>query len=59
MVERYRPLIEENAISSQEYDAAIAASREAEANVAQIQAQLEAAACKAPREGEPEAAAEK
>lgn len=43
MVERYRPLIEENAISSQEYDAAIAASREAEANVAQIQAQLEAA----------------
>jgi len=43
VVDRYRPLVEENAISSQEYDAAIAASREAEANVAQIQAQLEAA----------------
>jgi len=42
VVDRYRPLVEENAISSQEYDAAIAASREAEANVAQIRAQLEA-----------------
>jgi len=42
VVDRYRPLVEENAISSQEYDAAIAASREAEANVAQIRAQLDA-----------------
>jgi membrane fusion protein (multidrug efflux system) len=43
VVERYKPLIAENAISSQEYDAALAAAREAEANVAQIRAQLEAA----------------
>ena len=43
VVERYRPLVEENAISGQEYDAALAASREAEANVAQIRAQLDAA----------------
>jgi membrane fusion protein, multidrug efflux system len=43
VVERYRPLVEENAISGQEYDAALAASREAEANVAQIRAQLESA----------------
>lgn len=43
VVERYRPLIDENAISGQEYDAALAASREAEANVAQIRAQLESA----------------
>lgn len=42
VVERYRPLVEENAISGQEYDAALAASREAEANVAQIRAQLDA-----------------
>ena len=42
VVERYRPLVEENAISGQEYDAALAASREAQANVAQIRAQLEA-----------------
>jgi len=42
VVDRYRPLVEENAISSQEYDAAIAASREAQANVAQIRAQLDA-----------------
>ncbi|UVI38327.1 efflux RND transporter periplasmic adaptor subunit [Qipengyuania spongiae] len=42
VVERYRPLVDENAISGQEYDAALAASREAEANVAQIRAQLEA-----------------
>ena len=41
VVERYRPLVAENAISGQEYDAALAASREAEANVAQIRAQLE------------------
>lgn len=43
VVERYRPLVAENAISRQEYDAAIAASREASANVAQIRAQLDAA----------------
>ena len=43
VVERYRPLVAENAISRQEYDAAVAASREAAANVAQIRAQLEAA----------------
>ncbi len=42
VVERYRPLVAENAISGQEYDAALAAAREAEANVAQIRAQLEA-----------------
>ncbi|AKH42866.1 membrane fusion protein (multidrug efflux system) [Altererythrobacter atlanticus] len=43
VVERYRPLVEENAISRQEYDAAIAASREARANVAQIEAELRSA----------------
>ena len=43
VVDRYRPLVEENAISGQEYDAAVAASREAAANVAQIRAQLESA----------------
>lgn len=43
VVERYRPLVAENAISRQEYDAAVAASREAAANVAQILAQLESA----------------
>lgn len=42
VVERYKPLVAENAISSQEYDAALAAAREAEANVAQIRAQLDA-----------------
>jgi membrane fusion protein, multidrug efflux system len=42
VVQRYRPLVEENAISGQEYDAALAAAREADANVAQIRAQLEA-----------------
>jgi len=42
VVNRYRPLVEENAISGQEYDAALAAAREAEANVAQIRAQLDA-----------------
>ncbi len=42
VVDRYRPLVEENAISRQEYDAAVAAMREAEANVAQIEAQLRA-----------------
>ena len=43
VVERYRPLVEENAISRQEYDAAVATSREATANVAEVQAQLRAA----------------
>lgn len=43
VVNRYRPLVAEGAISQQEYDAALAASREADANVAQIRAQLEAA----------------
>ncbi len=43
VVERYRPLVDENAISRQEYDAAVAAMREAEANVAQLQAQRRAA----------------
>lgn len=43
VVDRYGPLVAENAISGQEYDAALAASREAAANVAQIRAQLEAA----------------
>lgn len=42
VVERYRPLVAENAISRQEFDAAVAASREATANVAQICAQLDA-----------------
>ncbi|MEL7730734.1 efflux RND transporter periplasmic adaptor subunit [Citromicrobium bathyomarinum] len=42
VVNRYRPLVDENAISGQEYDAALAAAREAEANVAQIRAQLDA-----------------
>ncbi|MXP08985.1 efflux RND transporter periplasmic adaptor subunit [Pseudoblastomonas halimionae] len=43
VVQRYRPLVEENAISGQEFDAAQAAAREANANVAQIKAQLRAA----------------
>lgn len=42
VVERYRPLVAEDAISRQEFDAAVAASREADANVAQIRAQLDA-----------------
>lgn len=42
VVARYRPLVTENAISQQEFDAAIAAEREANANVAQLQAQVEA-----------------
>ncbi|UYH55626.1 efflux RND transporter periplasmic adaptor subunit [Qipengyuania sp. SS22] len=42
VVARYRPLVAENAISGQEFDAAQAAAREANANVAQIQAQLRA-----------------
>ena len=40
---RYQTLVAENAISGQEFDAAQAAAREANANVAQIQAQLRAA----------------
>ena len=43
VVERYRPLVSENAISRQEYDAAVAAAREADANVSQLNAQLRAA----------------
>lgn len=43
VVERYRPLVEENAISRQEFDAAVAASRAADADVAQIRAQVESA----------------
>lgn len=43
VVERYRPLVDENAISRQEYDAAVAAMREADANVAQLRAELRAA----------------
>ena len=43
VVERYHPLVAENAISGQEFDAAKAAAREANANVAQIRAQLRAA----------------
>lgn len=43
VVERYRPLVAENAISKQEYDAAVAAARAADANVSQIRAQLDAA----------------
>ena len=43
VVQRYRSLVAENAISQQEFDAAVAASREAEANVAEIQAQLRSA----------------
>lgn len=42
VVARYRPLVAENAISGQEFDAAQAAAREANANVAQIEAQLRA-----------------
>lgn len=44
VVGRYRPLVKENAISQQEYDAAVAAAREADANVAQISAQLRSSA---------------
>ncbi|MFC4257042.1 efflux RND transporter periplasmic adaptor subunit [Altererythrobacter xixiisoli] len=43
VVTRYRPLVDENAISKQEYDAAVAASREAAASVAEIEAQLRSA----------------
>lgn len=43
VVERYRPLVSENAISQQEFDAAVAASREADAVVAETEAQLRSA----------------
>lgn len=43
VVNRYKPLVAEQAISQQEYDAAVAAAREAEATVAEAQAQLDAA----------------
>lgn len=43
VVDRYRPLVEEDAISAQEYDAAVAAARQADASVAEIRAQLDAA----------------
>ena len=42
VVDRYQPLVEQNAISRQEYDAAVAANRGARADVAQLQAQLRA-----------------
>ncbi|WP_347302961.1 efflux RND transporter periplasmic adaptor subunit [Croceibacterium sp. TMG7-5b_MA50] len=42
VVERYRPLVAQDAISRQEYDAALAASREAQADVAQLRAQVRA-----------------
>lgn len=41
--DRYRPLLKEQAISKQEYDAAVAKLGGAEADVAQAQAQLDAA----------------
>ena len=43
VVRRYKPLVSEQAISQQEYDAAIAAAREAEAAVSEAQAQVDAA----------------
>ena len=43
VVNRFEPLVAEQAISQQEYDAAVAASREANASVAQIRAQLDSA----------------
>ena len=43
VVNRYKPLVSENAISQQEYDAAVAAAGEANANVAQIKAELQSA----------------
>ncbi|WP_420606444.1 efflux RND transporter periplasmic adaptor subunit [Novosphingopyxis sp.] len=43
VVRRYKPLVSEQAISQQEYDAAIAAQREAEAAVSEAKAQLDAA----------------
>jgi membrane fusion protein (multidrug efflux system) len=43
VVDRYRPLVVENAVSRQEFDAAVAAEREARANVAQMRAAVQAA----------------
>ena len=43
VVRRYKPLVSEQAISQQEYDAAVAAAREAEAAVSEAQAQVGAA----------------
>lgn len=40
--ERYKPLIEANAVSQQDYDNAVAAHAEAEAEVAEAKAQMEA-----------------
>jgi membrane fusion protein (multidrug efflux system) len=40
VVRRYAPLVREQAISSQEYEAAVAQSRQGQADVAQAQAQL-------------------
>lgn len=43
VVNRYQPLLADQAIGKQEYDAAVAAQRTAEADVAQAQANLESA----------------
>lgn len=43
VVTRYERLVAEQAISQQEYDSAVAASREAEASVIQIKAQIDSA----------------
>jgi membrane fusion protein (multidrug efflux system) len=43
VVDRFENLVELQAISQQEYDSAVAASREAEASVIQIKAQIDAA----------------
>src|SRR3546814_2545767 len=42
-VDRYRPLLVDNAISKQEYDSAVARLRSAQADVAQARAQVERA----------------
>src|SRR3546814_1722334 len=42
-VDRYRPLLVDNAISKQEYDSAVARLRSAQADVAQARAQVESA----------------
>lgn len=44
VVDRYQPLVSKQAISQQEYDAAVAASAQAEADVISAQAQVERAA---------------
>jgi len=43
VVARYAPLVKQQAISSQEYDAAVAAERQAQADIAQAQAQADRA----------------